>query len=69
MSRYQGYTEGSKLATIKYRKEGQKQINFGWKKAEFEDKIAPAIAKSGLPMATFIKAAVLEKIERDKLSQ
>jgi len=69
MSKYKGYTEGGKIASNKYRKESQKQINFGWKKTDFENNIAPAIKKSGSPVATFIKEAVIEKIERDGLNR
>ena len=69
MSKYKGYTEQSKIASNKYRKKSQKQINFSWKKTDFEKDIEPAIKKSGSPMATFIKEAVMEKIERDRLNQ
>ena len=61
------YTEASKRATIKYIKEHTKQIMVRYKKEEYIERIKPAIDKSGIPISTFIKQAILEKIERDGL--
>lgn len=61
------YGESANKATLKYKKEKQRPVNFSYKKEEYEQRILPAIKKSGLPVATFIKQAVDEKIERDHL--
>ena len=61
------YDEISKKATLKYIKGKQQEIKIRYRKDEFEERIQPAIKKSGLPTATFIKDAVEEKIERDGL--
>lgn len=61
------YDEVSKQATLKYIKSKQQEIKIRYRKDEFDEKIQPAIKKSGLPTATFIKDAIEEKIERDKL--
>lgn len=62
------YNEVAKKATLKYMKEKMKVINIRIKKDDYEQRIQPAIKKSGLPMATFIKRAMDEKIDRDGLS-
>lgn len=61
------YSESSKRSTVKYIKEKQQRIEIKYKKEEYTDRILPAIEKSGMPVATFIKKAVDEKIERDGL--
>lgn len=61
------YDEVSKRATLKYIKSKQQEIKIRYRKDEFDERIQPAIKKSGLPTATFIKDAIEEKIERDKL--
>lgn len=61
------YNESSKKATMKYMKDKMKIINLRIKKDEYEKNIQPAIEKSGLPVATFIKRAIEEKINRDNL--
>lgn len=61
------YDEVSKQATLKYIKSKQQEIKIRYRKDEFDERIQPAIKKSGLPTATFIKNAIEEKIERDKL--
>ncbi len=60
------YTESSKRAAAKYIKHKQKRILIRFKKDDFEERIAPAIKESGLPILTYIKAAINEKIELDK---
>ena len=62
-----GYDEIAKTATLKYIKEKQQQITLRFKKEDFEQRIQPAIEKSGMATATFIKQAIDEKIERDGL--
>ncbi len=61
------YDEVAKKATLKYKKEKQHPVSLSYKQEDFEQRIQPAIEKSGLPVATFIKQAVDEKIERDGL--
>lgn len=56
------YDNASKQATMKYIKEKQQEIKVRYKKEEYESDILPAIEQSGLPVATFIKQAVSEKI-------
>ncbi len=60
------YSESSKKASAKYIKEKQKSILIKFKKDDYINRIAPAIEESGLPVVTFIKRAIDEKIERDK---
>lgn len=62
------YNESAMRASIKYVKEHQKQIVVKYKKEEFDQDVKPAIEKSGLPTATFIKQAIAEKIKRDGLT-
>lgn len=65
MSTYKGYDpEVGKKAKIKYVKEKQHRVEVAWKKTEYAERIEPAIKESGLPVATFIKEAVDEKIGR-----
>lgn len=52
---------------IQYVKEHQKQIQIKYKNEEYQQHILPAIKKTGLPVATFIKQAIEEKIIRDQL--
>lgn len=67
MSEYKGYDpESGKRASMKYVREKQKSILLKWKKTDFENIILPAIEASGLPTATYIKQAVMEKIERER---
>lgn len=60
------YTNAANKAAQKYVRTKQKQIAIKYKKEEFEERILPAIAASGLPIATYFKKAVEEKIERDQ---
>ena len=62
------YSQAQNKATTKYVKEHQKRIPLRFKKEEYETKIEPAIKKSGLPTATYIKKAIYEKIERDEIN-
>ena len=60
------YDDIGKKATMKYIKSKQKRVELLFHKEQFETIIEPAIAESGLPTATYIKQAIMEKIERDK---
>lgn len=60
------YTIETKRSSMKYIKEKQHEIKLRYKKDEFEKDILPAIQKSGLPVATYIKLAVAEKIRADE---
>ena len=61
------YNEKTKQATLTYLREKTKLINVRYKKDYYADHIQPALKKSGMPAATFIKQAIEEKIERDHL--
>lgn len=61
------YSKASKEATLKHRKNNRKQVALEYKIDEYELEIEPAIKASGLRIATFIKLAIREKIERDNL--
>ncbi len=63
------YDESTKKATMKYIKEKQQEIKVRYKKDKYEQEILPAIVKSGLPVATYIKQAVSEKIMSDVTSE
>ena len=59
------YSESSKRASSKYIKEKQKSILIKFRKDDFTNRIEPAIKESGLPIVTYIKKAINEKIDRD----
>ena len=61
------YDDVARKATVKYIKEKQRQITIRYQKDDFENRIKPAIDRSGMKLTTFIKQAVDEKIERDQL--
>lgn len=61
------YNEKEKQRTIAYIKNNLKRLEVRYTNEEYESKIAPAIKKSGLATATFIKQAIAEKIEKDRL--
>lgn len=63
------YDEAHKRATLKYTKDKLKTVHIRYKNMEFEQRILPAAERSGLPVATFFKEAVNEKIERDQLDK
>ena len=63
-----GYDESAKQRILKYRKKSQHTVSLAYKQEEYDNDIAPAIKKSGKPVATFIKEAVREKIDREGLS-
>lgn len=61
---YNGYNESRKNSTLKYMKT-MKIINLRIPKERYEREIEPFIEQAGVPVATFIKSAIKEKIERD----
>ncbi len=61
---YMAYNESRKRASMKYVKERLHSVTLRYRKEEWESAIEPAIAKSGLPVATFVKEAIDEKIKR-----
>ena len=50
---------------MKYIKEKTQQLVIRYKKEEYDTRIKPAIDASGLPVSTYIKMAINEKIARD----
>lgn len=63
------YSENIKNNNLKYMAEKQKRVALNWLKEDFENRIEPAIQKTGKPVSTFIKEAVEEKLIRDRLSE
>ncbi len=63
------YSAKSNKAAKKYKSQGQKQIALSYKIDEYELEILPAIKESGLPVATFIKQAIMEKIKSENLDK
>ena len=63
------YDESAKKSTIKYIKEKQHEIKLRYKKEEYEKYVLPSVIKSGLPLATYIKQAVYEKIKEDEATE
>lgn len=59
------YNEKTKEYTMKYLSKSQHEVRFRIKNDIFYNEILPYIDKSGLKIATFIKHAIKEKIERD----
>lgn len=63
------YSDARKAATIKYIKEKTKRIEIRYRLEEYEYRVAPAVLRSGLSTASFIKVAIDEKIQRDGLDK
>ena len=61
------YNEKVKVQNMKYMEEKQLRVPLNWLKEDFEKRVKPAIKRSGMPVATFIKTAVNEKIDRDEI--
>lgn len=61
------YTDKSKEYSTKYMKDKQLRVPLNWLKEDFENRVKPAILSSGIPVSTFIKDAVNEKLIRDGL--
>ena len=62
MEIHMGYDATAKMATLKYIRDKQQEIKVRYRKEEYEQDVLPAIRKTGLPVATYIKQAVSEKI-------
>lgn len=60
------YTEAQKRASIKYAQGKLKRIPLDVQADYFADVIKPAADRAGLPVNTWIKQAIAEKIERDQ---
>lgn len=61
------YNESMKQSSIKYRKAHQRPVALSYVDSEWEEVVYPAIQKTGEPIATFIKKAVRQRIERENL--
>ena len=61
------YNDKSKEYSTKYMKDKQLRVPLNWLKEDFENRVKPAIQRSGIPVSTFIKDAVNEKLIRDGL--
>ncbi len=59
------YSEKQNKYNQKYVRERQRQFSVKYKKDFYEAEIEPYIKASGCPAATFAKAAIAEKIQRD----
>ena len=59
------YSENIKNNNARYLKASQHRVAINWLKKDFDTNIEPAIRESGLPVSTFIKEAVREKIARE----
>lgn len=57
------YSEAHKRATLKYRKKSYKRIAVDLKTEEYE-RISEAAAAVGEPLATYVKGAINERMER-----
>lgn len=58
------YNEKAKEYTIKYQKEHQKRIPLNMKKEYYDDILKPAADMMDEPVATFIKIAIEERLDR-----
>lgn len=59
-------TDSQKRADRKYKREKYTSINLTMK-PEFKEQIKQCALKSGVPVNTFIKQAIVEKIENEHL--
>lgn len=57
------YSEAQNRANLKYIKNHVKQVNLMYKREDYEP-VAQAAADAGEPVATYIKNAVRERMER-----
>lgn len=57
------YSEARKRATMKYQKEACKRVQVVYKNEDYAE-VAQAAADVGEPVATYIKNAVRERMER-----
>lgn len=61
------YSDKGKGYSMKYMKDKQLRVPLNWLKEDFENRVRPAIQRTGVPVSTFIKDAVNEKLVRDGL--
>lgn len=61
------YTPEMNKSSQRYVRHGQKSILIKFRKDDYDKIIQPAVQKTGMPMVTFIKEAIFEKIEREQL--
>lgn len=66
MYEYKGYNPNNAKHVIKYTKEHYKRIPLNVDKDFFENELKPEADRVGLPISTWIKEAIKEKLERDK---
>lgn len=59
------YSDKAKEYNAKYMKDKQVRVPLNWLKEDFENRVRPAIQKTGVPISTFIKDAVNEKMVRE----
>lgn len=59
------YNDNANKSALKYKRKKQHPVTISYKKEDFEQNVKPYIDSSGMPVATFFKRAVAEKIERD----
>lgn len=62
------YTEAQKNATLKHAKSKLKRVPLDMKKTDYEQ-LAEAAKKSGLPVNTYIKQAIAEKMLKESQNQ
>ena len=60
-------SEAQKRAAIKYQRENIKRIPFDVQKNYYTEVLKPAADAAGMKMNEFIKTAINEKIDRDRL--
>lgn len=58
------YNAKANVNTLKYKKEHQKPVSLAFKKEYYEDILKPAADMMDEPVATFIKIAIEERLDR-----
>lgn len=58
------YNQQANISNQKYRKEHQKTVALGFKKEYYNDILKPAADMMDEPVATFIKKAIEERLDR-----
>lgn len=61
------YNDKTKKYTTKYMQNKQVRVPLNWLKSDYEGRVKPAILSTGIPVGTYIKDAVNEKMIRDGL--
>ena len=59
------YNEKIKKNILNYRKNNQKTLTLSYRKDDYEKIVKPAIMSSNVPLATFVKEAIAEKLLND----